>query len=107
MDPNGKMTTLAVRESNEKKNGSKEFIKLLETLLQGMCKENKVKAVGLIFDVKIPDPNPDSKTDAIEIVLEHKDGYAAEVFLPYTRKNDNVIFGKIFAQKGKTNFFVS
>ena len=106
IDTDGKMVMLGVGDSFEKEKGPKDFIKLFENLLQGMCKENKARAVGLVFMVKAEIPRGSgSKTDAIQVILEHKGNYSVEVFLPYTFIDRVSTFGKIHAQKGKPNFF--
>ncbi len=106
MDKNSKMVMLGFGDNFGKEKEAKDFIKSSETLLQGMCKENKAKAVGIVFMVKTAIPHDSiSKIDAIKVVLEHKGDYSIEVFLPYTFIDRVPTFGKIHAQKGKPNFF--
>jgi hypothetical protein len=49
-----------------------------------------------------------SKSDAIQVCLEHSDGYSAEVFFPYAVADDgHLVYGPIFAQEGKRDLFCS
>jgi hypothetical protein len=51
-------------------------------------------------------PNGKDKSDAVQIRLEHADGYSAEVFLPYQIDEvGGVTFGAMFAQEGKHDIF--
>ena len=43
-----------------------------------------LKAAAIVCDVRITPPGEDTPRDAIQVELEHRDGYGAVVFFPYT-----------------------
>jgi hypothetical protein len=45
------------------------------------------------------------KSDAIQVCIEHIEGYSAEVFFPYQIVSNEVVYGETFAQEGKHEFF--
>jgi hypothetical protein len=83
--------------------------KMLETLqrsLREVAKTPTCKAVAIVLYVAVTPPDGTKrKRNAIQVNLEHRSGYAAEVFLPYELRNKSLIFGKTFAQEGTVVFF--
>jgi hypothetical protein len=73
--------------------------------LQEIARANQCKAVAIVFDVAIELHEPDRKSNAIQVCLEHADGYSAEVFFPYQVVNHELLYGKTFAQEGKHDIF--
>jgi hypothetical protein len=84
---------------------SKDLIYLLRSSLQEKASTNECKAVAIVFDVTVALPESDRKSDAIQVCLDHADGYSAEVFFPYHVVNHEIVYGKTFAQKGKDEIF--
>ncbi len=75
---------------------------LLDLLIDGFregAREHKYKAVALIFDVTVVDPHSGQTTDAVQVGLEHSDGYCADVYLPYSLDNGAVRYGETFASR--------
>ncbi len=56
-----------------------------------------IRAAAIIADVHLPDLG----TDAIEVSLEHAEGQALRVQLPYTRRHEEIRYGSIRASTGK------
>jgi hypothetical protein len=64
--------------------------------------------VAMVFDVAVALPDSGgTKTDAIQVSLEHVAGYSSEVFFPYQIINGEIVYGKAFAQLGKHEIFSS
>jgi hypothetical protein len=59
----------------------------------------------MVFDVTVTLPNSDRKSDAIQVSVEHSEGYSAEVFFPYQLAENKVVYGETFAQRGKAEVF--
>jgi hypothetical protein len=59
----------------------------------------------MVFDVSVTLPNSDRKSDAIQVTLEHSEGYSAHVFLPYQLVENKLVYGETFAQRGGTDVF--
>ncbi|MBL8022222.1 MAG: hypothetical protein JNM27_21280 [Leptospirales bacterium] len=105
MRTNGKIEHLGGYDGNEHPS-SDEIIKLLRAGLRDSAKKGEIKAAAIVFDVRVVAPGTTEKSDAIEISLEHKEGYAAEVYFPYHFSEDGKLaFGQIFAAKKIDSFF--
>jgi len=84
---------------------SRDLIYILRSSFREMASTNQCKAVAIVFDVAVNLPNSDRKSDAIQICLDHVDGYSAEVFFPYQIVNDEIVYEEIFAQEGRHEIF--
>lgn len=85
---------------------SNDLLYILRQILAAKAEARECKAVGVVFDVLVNLPGTEGKTDAIQVNLEHSDGYCAEVFFPYELAADGrVIYGATFAQEGKPEIF--
>jgi hypothetical protein len=103
---NGEITHLGVQDGDTDHPKSKDMLYLLRESLSGIARENKCRATAIVFAVSINLPGGTGHTDAIQINLEHKDGYSAEVFFPYEiSENHEVIYGASFAQEGGNEIF--
>ena len=83
---------------------------LLDTLkaeYRARARAGDIKATALVFNVRVAPPDRGNRSDAIQVSLEHTDSYSADVFLPYEiRKDGNLVFGEMFAQKGERTVFL-
>lgn len=86
---------------------SKDMIYVLQCSFQEMARAQQCKAAAMVFDVTVTLPNSERKSDAIQVCVEHTDGYSAEVFFPYQIANGGVVYDDTFAQRGKGNLFFS
>jgi hypothetical protein len=85
---------------------SRDLIELLKQELRGWAVANGCMTTGLVYDVKVVPPGSNEKVDAIEILLDHREGYSAEVFYPYCFDEQGELkLGKMFAQRGKGEVF--
>jgi hypothetical protein len=104
--PAGKIIEVGAKEHGEDYPRSKDLLKVLRESFQAMARSGKCKAAAIVFDVSIVIPGSDLKSDAIQISVDHRDGYSADVFYPYQLTNGNVVYGATFAQAGKREIFV-
>jgi len=84
---------------------SKDLIQILQSSFRNMARANKCKAVAIVFDVAVNLPNSSRKSDAIQVRIEHVDGYSAEVFFPYHLINNEIVYNATFAQEGQHDIF--
>ena len=73
---------------------------IIDGLLQGFregAKSGESKAYALFVDVSVQPPGHSSKVDAVQVDLEHVDGFSVTVFFPYIRRAKRVKFGELFA----------
>jgi hypothetical protein len=85
---------------------SQEVIDLLIAAFQRDAAAGKIRAAGICMDVRTIPPGSNEKTDAICARLEHVDGEAVDVYLPY-RKGlfGKFKYGSVFATQGERLIF--
>jgi hypothetical protein len=106
MKPDGTIVDVWADDPDTDRPKSKDLIYVLRSSFQEIARANKCKAVTMVFDVVVNLPESDQKSDAIQVCVEHIDGYSAEVFFPYQIVNKEVVYGETFAQQGKREIFV-
>jgi hypothetical protein len=84
---------------------SKDLIYVLRSSFQEMALANQCKAIAMVFDVVVNLPKSNNKSDAIQISVEHADGYSADVFFPYKIADGQLVYGETFAQQRKYEIF--
>jgi hypothetical protein len=85
---------------------SQDLIDLLVESLRRDAAAGTIRASGICMDVRTIPPGSSEKSDAICARLEHEDGEAIDVFLPYCK----TLFGKfkyaaVFATPGNPEVF--
>jgi hypothetical protein len=105
MKPDGEIVDVGASDPDTDHPNSKDLIYVLRTSLQDLAERNECKAVGMVFDVTVTLPSADRRSDAIQVSLEHADGYSAEVFFPYQLVDNKLVYGETFAQPGKADVF--
>jgi hypothetical protein len=59
-------------------------------------RQHAIRAAAIIADVRLPELG----SDAIEVSLEHAEGQALRVHLPYTRRRKDISYGPVRASVG-------
>ncbi len=102
----GEIVHVGVMDEKTDHPKSQPLIDALVTQFREEARAGTCRATAIVYDVKVVLPGKDMKTDAIQVNLDHRDGYSAEVFFPYnvglSKKVD--VFAP-FAQKGKSEVF--
>jgi hypothetical protein len=106
MKPGGGIIDVGVKDPNTEHPKSEDMIDALRNSFQKQARARQCKAIAIVVDVALRSSWPAKKRDAIRISLEHRDGYAAEVFFPYEIVNKKVIYGEKFTQPRKPEIFV-
>jgi hypothetical protein len=74
---------------------------LVDLLQQGFRKGADIgeyKATAIFVPTRLQPPNETGKTDAVEVMLEHREGYCVNAFFPYSRDHGGTVsYGKLFA----------
>ncbi|MBI2190810.1 MAG: hypothetical protein HYU36_02350 [Planctomycetes bacterium] len=85
---------------------SEQMIDTLVGGLRAMAGKQEIRAAGICLDVRVTPPGTTEKSDAICARLEHENGEAVEVYLPY-RKGwfGKIKYGEIFAGRGESKVF--
>ncbi|MGB7156763.1 MAG: hypothetical protein WBD40_01775 [Tepidisphaeraceae bacterium] len=85
---------------------SQELIGLLTAGFQREAAAGNLRAAGICFDVRVVPPGATEKSDAICVQLEHADGEAIEIYVPYKKGwFGKVKYAELFASKGQPAFF--
>jgi hypothetical protein len=97
LKPDGRIVAVGASDGTEHPK-SQTLIDLLVDGFKKAVSRGEYTAIGIFFDVRISRPADGKKVDAVQVGLEHKDGYCADVFFPYTVTHGQVSLGEIFAQ---------
>ena len=85
---------------------SSDVLADLELALRARA-ESGARAVALAADVRVADPGSGETVDAIRVHVEHADGDAVTVFMPYAKKRlRGVSFGELFASPAERLIFI-
>jgi hypothetical protein len=105
MKPDGTIVEVGAASPDTDHPKSKDLIYLLRSSFQELARTNRCKVVALVFDIAVPVPKSTRKSDAIQVCIEHEDGYSVEVFFPYQIIDDQVVYGETFAQQANHRIF--
>jgi hypothetical protein len=103
--PEGVIIDVGVKKDGEDYPRSKDLLGTLRELFRSTAKAKRCRAVAIVFNVAITIPGSGQKSDAIQVSVEHRDGYSADIFYPYQLVDDEVNYGPIFAQAGNHEIF--
>jgi hypothetical protein len=101
----GSVTQIGACDSDTDHPKSSDLLFVLRDSFREMARQRRCKAVALVFNVSITLPNSGEKTDAIQLNIEHAEGYAVEVFFPYRLAEDGLSYGDTLVQQGKHDVF--
>jgi hypothetical protein len=104
LDSSGKVVSVAGYDGRETP-PSADVIRLLRQAFVSGAKGGKYRATALVYDVRVALPGSETKSDAIAVALDHKDGYSVVVYLPYRLEASKLVAGDMFAQKGAQEIF--
>ena len=86
---------------------SKKLIDLLAQDFRLRAVKGEIRAAGICFDVRVVKEGEQNTIDAIQFALEHQNGEAVNVFLPYNLDAaGEVIYGELFAAARDREFFI-
>ncbi len=86
---------------------SQEMIDFLTNVFAKQALTGEIKASGICIDARVIPPGQIEKSDAILARLEHQDGEAVDVWLPYHKTlSRNLSYGDLFASQGTPRVFL-
>jgi hypothetical protein len=105
MSPSGEIVHAGAWTGDERP-PSQEVISVLETGFRKGVLEGKYKATAIVIDMRVVPPGKATKQDAVAIRLDHKDGYSAQVFFPYSfTPSGELVVEMPFAVRGEGRMF--
>jgi hypothetical protein len=105
MKPNGEVVQVGAKDEDTEYPKSKDLLFILRDSFSEAASAGKCKATAIVFDVRVELPDTGKKSNAIQVCVEHADGYSAEVFFPYAIEGSRLVYGTTFAQEGKHEIF--
>lgn len=82
------------------------LIQLLTEAFRRDAAAGSIRAAALCFDARTIPPGQTEKTDAICVSLEHQDGEAADIFVPYKKGwFGKMTYAELFGVTRKREFF--
>lgn len=75
--------------------------------LREQAAEGSIRASGIAADVTLTDPDSGETTDAVQLELDHADGDAVDIYVPYETAGDGIKFGELVAAEGREPVFTS
>jgi hypothetical protein len=105
MTTDGKIVANGAYEGDENP-PSQPLIDLLTQGFRQQAAAGQILAAGICYDIRTIPPGQSEKTDAICMSLEHQNGEAADVCLPYKKGwFGKISYGEIFGAPRKREFF--
>jgi hypothetical protein len=105
IDSNGEISQVNASVGKENPH-SQEVLDSLVAAFRERALRDRLRAAAICLDVRTIPPGSSEKTDAISVRLEHADGEAIEVLLPYERDGlARYRYGTLFAIKGECSIF--
>lgn len=103
----GEIVHVGAQDKSTARPASSTLIDILEEAIRRQAEAGELAATALFFDVLVKPPGGESKGDAIQIALEHRSGYGADVYFPYVlaTRNGEIAFGSQFAQGRSRTIF--
>lgn len=106
MKPDGEVVHVGAKDEDTNHPKSMDLLYVLRESFAKMVETGECKATAIVFDVGVNLPGTQEKSDAIQVCLDHADGYSAEVFFPYEiGDGGQVVYGETFAQEGRHEVF--
>lgn len=85
-----------------------ELLEIMRSDFRRRAIQEGITAAAVVFNVAVVAPGSREKTDAIQVTVEHRASYCADVFIPYRLRTGGVLeFGTSFAQQGTGRVFLS
>ena len=92
--------------TGEEQPPSQDVIDVMVRGLRRQAERREIRAAAVCLDVRTIPPGQTEKTDAISVRLEHANGEAVDVFLPYRRgQSGEYEYGELFAAGGGHDIF--
>jgi hypothetical protein len=84
-----------------------EVLLALHEGLRERAAAGTIRASGIAADVTLTDPDSGETTDAVQVELDHAEGDALDIFVPYETQPEGIKFGELVAAQGREPVFSS
>ncbi len=97
LQPDGSLQRSGDLTDEEKNLDPEKLISQIHAMLASGCRQKLHKAAAIGLDVKVKRFIKEGFVKAIEVQLEHEDGTAVDIFLPYKKNGSRIEYGAIFS----------
>ena len=80
LKPDGMIVDVGAADPDTARPKSKDLIYVLRSSFQEMAMARQCKVVAIVFNVAVNLPNSNRKSDAIQVCVDHVDGYLRKSF---------------------------
>ena len=91
------VTDIAAFNGEDNPNGV-SFLELLEDGLREKVASDSEIAIATFTNIRLREEN-NNLIDAVQVGLEHVDGYAINVYFPYSINEEGVLYGELIAME--------
>lgn len=107
MKADGSIVHTGAIDARTDKPASAALVESLTRDFRRRAQAGEIRATALAIDVRVTPPGRTAVSDAIQVSVEHKDSFCADVFFPYRLTTPGLPeFGETFAQEGTRIFFL-
>lgn len=97
LEHNGDLQRSGDLTEEEKSMDPEGLIEQMQAMLAAGARQGLHKATALGMDVKVKRFENEGFVRAIEVIIEHQDGYGFDCFLPYKKVDGKLQFGTVFS----------
>ncbi|HEY2462319.1 MAG TPA: hypothetical protein VGI16_16035 [Candidatus Acidoferrum sp.] len=105
MTLSGEIVHVGAKDEDTNHPKSKDLLHVLRDSFSEMARAGGCKATAVVFDVHVNSPETAAKNDAIQVSLEHVEGYCVEVFFPYEIAGNVLNYGATYANETEHEIF--
>lgn len=91
----------------EKSMDPEKLIEQITATLAAGARQKLHKGTALGMDVKVKRFESEGFVKALEVVIEHEEGFGFDCFLPYKKENGKYIYGSIFSNSVPAKSYLS
>jgi hypothetical protein len=107
MSAEGEVTAVPAAGFGDEDPDVSDLLVELHAHLREQAAEGAIRASGIAADVTLTDPDSGETTDAVQVELDHAEGDAVDIYVPYESGGEGVKFGELVAAEGREPVFAS
>jgi hypothetical protein len=104
MATDGEVSAVAVDLGDERPDVG-DLLLELHAQARKQAADGSIRASGIAAAVTLTDPDSGEETDAVQVELDHADGEAVDIYVPYETAGDEIKFGELVAAQGREPVF--
>lgn len=107
MTADGSIVHTGAIDPSTDKPASAALVESLTREFRRRAKAGEIRATALVMDMRVTPPGSSAVSDAIQVSVEHRSSFCADVFFPYRLTTSGLLeFGEAFAQEGARTIFL-